>query len=198
MTTGTYARPRQDQPTTAGGVILVTVSILAMLLVAAGLFYAAGTGGRHKAALAAAGCEPNLSPSGLPCTTVQVLARRYTAIATPAVQQLTADTAAYVATERHDLAAAKAALRAEMTSANALDASLTRFPFPPMAAPIAGALVRANRARGELIAEQARSASLSQLRSYNRRVKAANAAVRADLSRLGKALATRPAVSQEP
>ncbi len=182
----------------AGGVILVAVSVLAAIVVAAGLLYAAGTGGRHQAALAAAGCEPNLSPSGLQCTTVQVLARRYAAITTPAVQQLNADVAAYVANERHDLAAAKVALRAEVTSANALDASLTRFPFPPMAAPIANALVRANRARAVLIAQQARSASLGQLRSSNRRVKAANAALRADLSRLSKALGTRPTAGQEP
>ena len=48
----------------------------------AGLAYAAGTGGRHKAALAFAQCEPNLSPSGLQCTTVQMLTRQYTAIMT--------------------------------------------------------------------------------------------------------------------
>ena len=68
----TYARGGQEQ-TTAGSVILVAISLLTAFLVIAGLGYAAGTGGRHKAALAAAGCEPNLSPSGLQCTTWRVI-----------------------------------------------------------------------------------------------------------------------------
>ena len=61
----TYARGGYAaEETTAGGVILMAISFLAAVLVLAGLVYAAGTGERHKAALAAAGCEPNLSPSG--------------------------------------------------------------------------------------------------------------------------------------
>jgi hypothetical protein len=196
--TETYATGRPEQGTRAGGVILVTVSILAAILVAAGLVYAAGTGGRHRAALAAAECEPNLSPSGLPCTTVPMLVSRYVTIATPAVQQLNADEAAYAANARHDLTAAKAALRAELMSATALDASLGRFPFPAGVAPIATALIRADHARERLIAQQVRSTSLSQLRSFNHRSKAASTAVRAELKLLRRAVAARPTASQEP
>lgn len=198
MLNETYAIGRPDQSTRAGGVILATVSILAAILVAAGFIYAAGTGERHKAALAAAECEPNLSPSGLPCTTVPMLVSRYLTITTPADQQLNADEAAYAANERHDLAAAEAALRAELTSETSLDASLGRFPFPAAVAPVATALVQADHARVRLIAQQARSTSLSQLRSFNHRSKAAGAAVQTEMKLLRRALDARPTASQEP
>jgi hypothetical protein len=112
------------EQTTAGGVIIAVSSVLAALLVIAGLCYASGTGARHQAALAAASCEPNLSPSGLPCTTAQMLASEYMAIMTPASQQLNTDMAAYTASEKHNLAEAEAALTAEVTSERAFDTSL--------------------------------------------------------------------------
>jgi hypothetical protein len=178
--------------------MLVIISSVAAVLVLAGLYYATGVGQRHKAALAAAECEPNLSPSGLQCTTVRMLVRQYGKITTPAIQQLNADVAAYTANETHNLAAAKAALRAEVTLASALDASLARFPFPPAIAPTAKALIRAIHARVTLTAKQARSASLARLRKFNVRVKAASAAVQAEMKLMGKIIATRPTVSQEP
>lgn len=187
----TYARRNQEQ-TTAGNVILMASSFLAALLVIAGLIYATGTGQRHETALAAAGCEPSLSPSGLPCTTAQMLASQYTAITTPASQQLNADMAAYGTSERHHLAPAEAALTAEATAENAFDASLAGIEFPPAIAPIAKALVRAGQARAKLIAEQARSSSLTQLRSFNHRVQAASAAVQTDMKRILKALDSPP------
>jgi hypothetical protein len=186
-----YARDGQAQ-TTAGGVILVVSSILAALLVAAGLLYASGTGARHKAALAAASCEPNLSPSGLQCTTAQMLASQYMAIMTPASQQLNTDLAAYTASESRNLAEAEAALTAEVTSEHAFDTSLAAITFPPAIAPIAKALVQANQARAELTAEQARSSSLTQLRSFNRRVQVAGAAVQTEMTLIGKALDSPP------
>src|SRR5580700_4722118 len=119
----TYVRDGQEE-TKAGRVILMVSSGLAARLVVAGLIYAMGTGGRHEAALAAAGCEPTLSPSGLPCTTAQMLASHYMAIMTPASEQLDADVAAYTANERDDLTAAEAALAAEVASEHAFDTSL--------------------------------------------------------------------------
>lgn len=193
----TYARGGQQQ-TAAGSVIVVSISVLAALLVIAGLIYAAGTGGRHKAALAAAGCEPNLSPSGLQCTTAQMLASRYMKITAPAVQQLNTDAAAYTASEGHRLAAAKAALTAEVTSENALGTSLARFPFPPAAAPAAKALIQALHACAVLTARQARSSSLTRLRSFGNRVKAAAAAILARMNLIRKALGSRPRAEQEP
>ena len=187
----TYARRGQEQ-TTAGGVILMVSSFLAALLVIAGLIYATGTGERHQAALAAAGCEPGLSPSGLQCTTAQMLASQYTAITTPASQQLNADMAAYTASERHDLAAAEAALKAEVTSEQALAASLAGITFPPAIAPLAKALIQADQARAKLTAEQARSSSLTQLRSFNHRVQAASATVQTDMKLIREALDAPP------
>jgi hypothetical protein len=61
------------------------------------------------------------------------------------------------------LLAAEAALMAEVTSANALDTSLARFPFPAAVAPRTKALMQAIHARVQLTAEQARSTTLAQL-----------------------------------
>jgi hypothetical protein len=182
-----YATGAQEQ-TTAGGVIITVSSILAALLVIAGLIYASGTGGRHQAALAAASCEPNLSPSGQQCTTAQMLTSQYMAIMTPASQQLNADAAAYAASEKHDLAEAEAALTAEVTSERSFDTGLAAITFPPAIAPIAKALVQANQACATLTAEQARSTSLTQLRSFNRRVRVADTAAATEMTLIRKAL----------
>jgi hypothetical protein len=181
-----------QEETTAGGVIIAVSSVLAALLVIAGLWYASGTGARHEAALAAASCEPNLSPSGLPCTTAQMLAREYLAIMTPASQQLNADVAAYTASEKHNLAEAEAALTAEVTSERAFDTSLAAITFPPAIAPLAKSLIRADQARAVLTAEQARSSSLTRMRSFDRRVQAAGAAAQTQLALIRQALDSPP------
>jgi hypothetical protein len=183
----TYGVGGQEQ-TSVGGVILGAISFLAAFLVIAGLVYAMGTGERHQAALAAAGCEPNLSPSGLQCTTAQMLAGQYMAIMTPVSQQLNADVAAYTANERSNLAAAEAVLAAEVTSVNGFDASLAGIAFPPAIAPIASALIQADQALARLIGEQARSSSLSKLRSFNQRVRVARAAVQTEMKLIREAL----------
>jgi hypothetical protein len=186
----TYARRGQEE--TSGRVILMVSSSLAALLVIAGLIYATGTSERHKAALAAAGCEPNLSPSGLQCTTAQMLASQYMAIMTPVIQQLNADVAAYTANERDNLAAAEVALEAEVTSEQAFDTRLAGIAFPPTIAPIAEALIQASQALAKLTAEQARSSSLTQLRSFNHQVQVASAAVQTDMKLIRKALDSPP------
>jgi hypothetical protein len=178
--------------TTAGAVILTVSSALAALLVIAGLIYATGTGRRHEAALAAAGCEPGLSPSGLQCTTQQMLTSQYLAILTPAGQQVNADMAAYAASERHDLAAAEAALAAEATSEKAFGTSLAGIEFPPAIAPMVRTLAQAGQALVKLIAEQARSSTLTQLRSFNHRVQVASGAVQTDMKLILKALHSPP------
>jgi hypothetical protein len=192
-----YARGGQKN-TRAGGVILAAVALLSTFLVILGLYYAAGDRERHKVALAAAGCEPNLLSINAGCTTVQMLNSRYKSIANPVIQQVNADVAAYTGNERHHLAAAEAALTAEVTSENAFGASLARFPFPPAVAPIAKALIQANQARAKLTAEQARSSSLTQLRSFNERVKVASAAVQTEMKLTRRALDSPPTANQEP
>lgn len=198
MTSETYYASRDEESTAAGGVILAIAAFVSALLVIAGLAYAAGIGPRHQAALAAGGCEPNLSPSGLHCTTVWMLERQYTSITTSALQQLNADVAAYTASEGRNLAAAETALTAQVTTANALAASLARFPFPPAVAPRASALIKAIDARVKLIAEQARSSSLVQLQSFNGQIQAAGATIVTDMNLVHTALYTRPTASQEP
>ena len=160
--------------------IMISSCLSALLLIAA-IIYALGIGGRERAALAAAGCEPTLTPSMQPCTTQPILASQYLAVITPATQQLNTDAAAYAASEGDHLAVAEAALKAEVTSERALDASLTAFAFPPAIAPLARGLIRANQARATLTAEQARSSSLTRMRSFNHQVQLADAAVQTEM-----------------
>jgi hypothetical protein len=193
----TYATVGQED-TAVGGVIVIAMSILAAVLVIAGLAYATGTSARHKGALAAAQCEPNLSPSGQQCTTVAMLTSQYMAIMNPAMQQLNTDAAACTANEGHHLAAAESALTAIVAAEHALDTKLAGFPFSPTVARTAKALIQANQALATLTAEQARSSSLPQLRSFNPRVDVASAAVQTEMTLVRKALAVPPTASQEP
>jgi hypothetical protein len=194
-----YARRGHD-PTRAAGHLLAAISVLAAILVIAALFYATGIGARRKVLLAAGGCAPvpSLVKTGLDCTTEQGLASQYTKITTPAVQQLSADVAAYTASEGNNLAAAEAALTAEVTSATALDKSLARFPFPAAIAPQAKALIQAIQTRVKLAAEQARSSSIAQLQSFNDQIGAARGTVQTELTLVGEALAKPPTAADEP
>lgn len=177
--------------TTAGWVILLVSSCLSALLVIMGLIYATGVGQRNQAALAAAGCEPGLAPSGQPCTTRQMLISQYMAIQTPASRQADADMAAYTASERaHLLAVAETALTAEVTSVSAFDTQLAGMQFPPDIAPAAMTLLRAGQTLAGLTAQQARSSTLTQLSSFDHRVQVADAVVKADMKLILKALDT--------
>jgi hypothetical protein len=193
----TYADGGQ-QPLAEGGLLIGIISVLAAVLVIAGLLYATGTGGRHQAALAAAGCEPNLAPSGLQCTTASMLAGEYVKITAPAIQELATDAAAYSASDGHSLAVATAALMAEVTVENAVGTNLAQFPFPPAVAPAARTLIHADRALAALTQAQARSPALTRLRSFNQRVLAASIRVHAEMDGLGRALRIPPTASQEP
>jgi hypothetical protein len=180
LTSETHAEGSRRHPT-SGGIMIMTSSCLSALLLIAAIIYALGTSGREQAALAAAGCEPTLTPPMQQCTTQPILASQYLAVITPATQQLNTDAAAYAASEGDHLAVAEAALKAEVTSERALDASLTAFAFPPAIAPLARALINANQARATLTAEQARSSSLSRMRSFDHRVELADAAVQNEM-----------------
>jgi hypothetical protein len=215
----TYAWPGRDQRMEAAGrVIVVAVAFLSAFLVIAGLIYATGTSARHKAAIAAAGCEPTLFISGLPCTTLPMIASQYQTIVTPATQQLNSEMAAYaVNVTHHLLAAAEADLTAEVATEQAFDnnlAAMTFTPqnlhtadvliqnatsngtsvplasalFTPQLTAMANALIQANQALATLLAKQARSSSLAQLRSFNHRVKLARAAVKTEMNLILKAL----------
>ena len=191
---------KAEKSTRAGGLILAPLSILCTFLVLWGLYYATGVGARQKVALAAAGCEPNLSPipSDVPCTTVWDLERSYTKMITPVIQQLNADVADYTISARRSLARAESALTAEVATAKAFDTSLARFPFPSAVAPASNSLIQAIDARVKLMTEQARSSSLVQLRSFNAQIDASSAKIQTDLKLVRTALFTRPTASQEP
>jgi hypothetical protein len=192
-----HARGGQKS-TTAGGVILAAVALLSTFLVVMGLYYATGARERHKAALAAAGCEPNLLSINVGCTTVQMLNSQYNSIANPVAQQVNAEVADYTASEMHNLTAAEAALKAEVTSENGFGTSLARFPFPPSVAPIAKTLIRDMQAQAKLTAQQARSSSLTQMQSFNGRAGVAGAAVETQLKLVSKTLAAPVTPNEEP
>jgi hypothetical protein len=189
-----------QKSTRAGGFILLALGVLCTFLVLWGLYYATGIGARQKVALAAAGCEPNLSPipSNVNCTTVWMLERQYTKVTTPVIQQLNADVADYTISARRSLARAESALTAEVATAKGFDTTLARFPFPPAVAPASNSLIQAIQARINLMAEQARSSSLAQLRSFNARIDASSAKIQTDMALVHKALFTRPTAAQEP
>ena len=212
-----YARGGREN-TTAGGVILMIASFLATILVIAGLIYALGTSARHTAAVLAADCEPTLYLMRLLCITQQMVISQYEATVNPAVKQLTADTAAYRTNEARHLVAAEAALTAEVGTEQALDNSLAAMAFtpqnraravalitnasstgnqtPPSASitftprmtVVANALIQDNQALIKLTAEQARSTSLTQLRSFNAKTEAAGAAVLTEMKLLRAAV----------
>jgi len=217
----TYARggyADDEERTALGGVILVTLSFVATILVIAGLIYWTGATPRHNAAVLAADCEPTLYLMRLPCITQPMLISQYEATVNPAVKQLTADTAAYRANERRHLVAAEAALTSEVQTEQALDNSLAAMAFtpqnraravalitnasstgnetPPPAAitftprmtVVADALIQANQALIKVTTEQARSTSLVQLQSFNAKTEAAGAAVLTEMKLLRTAV----------
>jgi hypothetical protein len=222
----TYADYGEEQGT-FGGVLLVAISILSGILVLAGLLYAAGASARHKTALALNNCEPSMSPSGLPCNTQQMVISEYNGIVNPASKLLAADMAAYNVNEAHHLAAAEAALASEVATEQALDNSLAAIAYTsqnyanainlitiafdsggstpgaavllsPQATAIANTAIRDNQALATLTAQQAKSTTLTQLRSFNTRVEADTVAVQAEMKLIGKTLAAPITAAQEP
>jgi hypothetical protein len=213
---GTYAGER-DAMERAGGIVIVSVSILAGILVLLGLIYATGTNARHNAAVVAGGCVPSLFFKALPCTTRQMVISQYDAIENPAAKQLNADAAVYTANEQRNLAAAESALTSAVTTVQTLDNNLAAMAFtpanraralsqitgsemiggsvPPSAVTFtpqmtvrADALTQANQAFAKLLSEQAQSSSLAQLQSFNAKVDAASAAVQTDTNLLKQAV----------
>jgi len=170
--------------TRAGKLIVMLVSSVSAVLVIAALIYATGTHARSAASAAALGCEPGLTSEAHDCITQPMLASEYMAIMTPASQQQNVDVAAYTSSEGSHLATAEAALSAEVMSAHSFDASLAGIQFPAAMTPLAQAVIQANQARAGLLAEQARSTSLTQLRSFDHRVQVASATVQKEMSLL--------------
>jgi len=215
------------EPETLGGFIVVAISILSGILVLAGLFYATGAHTRTQAALAVNNCEPSMSPSGLPCNTQQMVISEYNGIVNPASKLLAGDMAAYKVNEAHHLAAAESALTAEVATERTLDSSLAAVaytsqnyanainlitinfdagtPTPgaailltPQATAVADAAILDNQALATLTTQQAKSTSLTELRSFNARVEADTATVESEMKLIGNTLAAPITAAQEP
>jgi hypothetical protein len=127
-----------------------------------------------------------------------MLNRQYHAMANPVIQQVNADMAAYATSEYRSRTAAEVALKAETTTANGFANSLAQFHFSPMSLPAARTLIRDIHAQTKLTARQAQSATITQMRSFNGQVRAASAAIRAELKVLAKAVDQRVTPSEEP
>jgi hypothetical protein len=68
----------------------------------------------------------------------------------------------------------------------------------PQATAIANTAIRDNQALATLTAQQAKSTTLTQLRSFNTRVEADTVAVQAEMKLIGKTLAAPITAAQEP
>lgn len=192
-----------------GAIIITTASLLATALVVVILNFDAGAGARQKA---------QDSAVLAPVTKLGTLARQYAAIAAPVNRQLAAETASYDASEDSDLAAARSALQAEVSTDRSFDASLARWlaawtkdypaakaiqstaesdpdefvrvniPYPASVAKTARAVLAANQASESLITRQAQAGTLAGMRSLNAAHQVAGAAVAAQAALLRKDL----------
>ncbi len=158
----------------------MTASVIAAALVVLGVL--ALFAPRPKGSDSSPAAAPALSPS----------AARYLAIAGTANHRLEIANDGYKKDERTKLAAARADLRSEVATETSFDEQLARIPFPLSVASIARALILANEQRGALTARQARSISLAQLRSFDARHAATDAAVEVQVRLIRKALHLPP------
>jgi hypothetical protein len=106
---------------------------------------------------------------------VRALARQYLKIAKPANHRLDVDNDGYSDNEHDDLAAAQQDLRGEIATERRFDRQLLAIKFPAPVEAAARSLVRSNQARIKLTSQQARSTSLAQLRTFDKRHAAADA-----------------------
>jgi hypothetical protein len=123
-------------------------------------------------------------------------ATSYTAMAAPADQALTAEVAGYTRNQRDNLAAAESDLRREVKTESAFDDQVGDFTFPNAAVAAGEALVQADAKRVKLLTLQAKSASLSQLQSFDARDRAADAAVAAQVRVIRQDLGLPPVSAQ--
>jgi len=186
VTSSRYARDDDEETSGVGIALLVAGSLLAGVLIILALMYAANFDGWRNI--------PKAPPDAASTADARLaaLGRSYLAIANPANQQLNNEVNAFTASERNNLAAAQSSLKAEVTTAGAFDRKLAAIKFPAAIEAIARDVVRANQARGRVIARQARARTLAQLQSFDARHQAADAAVEAQVKRIRQALHLPP------
>jgi hypothetical protein len=172
----------EEQTSRAGIALLVAGSLLAGVLVILALLYAGNFDGWRNV--------PQPPPGAASATDAQLAAaaHRYLAVATPANQKLANETTALTAGERNNLAAARAALKAEVATASQFDRQLAGIKFPAAVEPIVRDVIQANQALGRVTARQARARTLAAMRALDARRTAAQTAVEAQVRRLRVAL----------
>jgi len=124
------------------------------------------------------------------------IAKAYTAVAAPADRALTAEVAGYAHNQRNDLAAAESDLRRQVKTESAFDDQLGDFSFPHAAGAAGDALLQADQKRVKLLTLQVRSASFRELRSFDVRDRAADAAVAAQVRVIRQDLGLAPVSAQ--
>jgi hypothetical protein len=175
-----------EKTSRAGLALLVAGSLLAGVLVILAVLYAGNFDGWRNAP------KP---PPGAPAAAdaqLAAAAHRYLAVANPGNQQLAQEATALAASERDDLAAARADLKAEVATASRFDRQLAAIKFPAAVLPIARDVIQANQALGRVTARQARARTLAAMRALDARRTAAAAAVEAQVKRLRLALHLPP------
>jgi len=186
LSSSRYARTYEDEDEEeekpgAGLALLIASSLLAGVLLILALMYAANFAGWRN--IPPAPPDPATANAQL-----AALGRSYLAIANPANQQLNNEVTAFTASERNNLAAARTNLRAEVATASRFNRQLAAIKFPAAIEAISQAVIRANQARGRVIARQARARTLVRMRAFDARHAAADAAVEAQVKRLRQAL----------
>ncbi len=108
---------------------------------------------------------------------VKQLAAAYLAIALPANRRLDKANDSYDDSEHDNFVIAKRDLRREIATERDFDAKLLKINFPADVAAVAWSLVQANDRRIALTERQSRAKTIAKLRAFDRRHKAADAAV---------------------
>jgi hypothetical protein len=172
----------EEQTSRAGIALLVVGSLVGAVLLILAFMYALNFDGWRNV--------PQPPPGAASATDAQLAAaaHRYLAVATPANQKLANETTAFTAAERNNLAAARAALKAEVATASQFDRQLAAIKFPAAVEPVARDVIQANQALGRVTARQARARTLAAMQALDARRTAAQAAVEAQVKRLRVAL----------
>jgi len=166
------------------------LAVTSLLLILAGGCAASGPAGMSGRQAAQPGTRRAASAG--PGWHLKALAGKYLAIAVPANRRLDSEVDSFTDHEHGDLAVAKSDLTAETATERWFDQHLTGIPFPPAVAAMVRALIKANQSRIELTGKQARSTSLTELRSLNGKHRAADAAVEAEVRLIRRALRLPP------
>jgi hypothetical protein len=134
------------------------------------------------------------SPAAVSATSPaqRALAARYLAIASAGNRRLETGFDRLDGQDRGDLSAAQADLRDIAATEHLFDQQLSGMAFPAGTEQAARSLVRVNQARAQLTIMAARSASLPQLRGYERQLTAANEPVEAAVRLIRRQLGLPP------